>query len=116
MVGLELARELEGVHDVVPRERALTSDDATHRRAQAKVAANAASGKMRTKGPDEEIDTLGTNVLALAPRRCLVVEGNPVTRKRLESAGVEVISYRGTEISWKGCGGPTCLTRPLLRD
>ena len=37
--------------------------------------------------PDEEIDTLGTNVLALAPRRCLVVEGNPVTRRRLESAG-----------------------------
>jgi dimethylargininase len=65
--------------------------------------------------PAEEFETLGTNVLALAPRRALVVEGNPVTRRRLEAAGVEVVAYRGAELS-KGDGGPTCLTLPLERD
>jgi len=64
--------------------------------------------------PDEEFGTMGTNVLALAPRVALAVEGNPCTRKRLERAGVEVMTYRGEELS-KGDGGPTCLTRPLLR-
>ena len=64
--------------------------------------------------PDEEFETLGSNVLALAPRIGLAVEGNPKTRRRLERAGVEVRVYRGEELS-KGDGGPTCLTRPLLR-
>jgi N-dimethylarginine dimethylaminohydrolase len=64
--------------------------------------------------PDDEFETMGSNVLALAPRRALVVEGNPVTRRRLEAAGVEVFAYRGTELS-KGDGGPTCLTLPLGR-
>jgi arginine deiminase len=53
-------------------------------------------------------------VLALAPRVALAVEGNPRTRERMERAGVEVLTYRGDELS-KGDGGPTCLTRPLLR-
>ena len=65
--------------------------------------------------PDEEFETLGANVLALAPRVCLALEGNDETRRRLEQAGVEVSVYRGDEISRKGDGGPTCLTRPLLR-
>jgi N-dimethylarginine dimethylaminohydrolase len=65
--------------------------------------------------PDEEFDSMGANVLAIAPRRCLMVAGNPRTRARLESAGAEVIEYEGREISAKGGGGPTCLTRPLLR-
>ncbi len=65
--------------------------------------------------PEAEFATLGANVLALAPRRCLMLEGNPVTRKRLEQAGCEVATYRGEEISLKAEGGPTCLTRPLLR-
>ena len=64
--------------------------------------------------PDEEFDSMGSNVLALAPRVALAVEGNPVTRERMERAGVEVLTYRGEELS-KGDGGPTCLTRPLLR-
>jgi len=64
--------------------------------------------------PAEEFETMGTNVLALGPRRALVVEGNPVTRGRLEAAGVEVVAYRGVELS-KGDGGPTCLTLPLER-
>lgn len=66
--------------------------------------------------PDEEYDpSMGCNVLAIAPGVCVVVDGNPETRRRIESAGCEVIAYQGHEISMKGGGGPTCLTRPLLR-
>ena len=65
--------------------------------------------------PDEEFDTMGCNVLAVAPRVAVAVEGNPLTKARMEEAGVEVHLYEGTEISRKGCGGPTCLTRPLER-
>jgi N-dimethylarginine dimethylaminohydrolase len=65
--------------------------------------------------PDEEFETMGTNVLALAPKRCVMLEGNPRTRAALEDAGVEVIEYEGREISVKGAGGPTCLTRPIAR-
>ena len=66
--------------------------------------------------PDEEYPTMGPNVLALSPRRCLMIEGNPVTRERLEAAGCEVLSYRGDELSLKAEGGATCLTRPILRS
>ncbi|MEP6917687.1 MAG: arginine deiminase family protein [Acidobacteriota bacterium] len=65
--------------------------------------------------PDEEFESMGANVLALGDRRCLMVAGNPITRGRLESAGVEVLEYEGREISYKGGGGPTCLTRPIGR-
>jgi N-dimethylarginine dimethylaminohydrolase len=65
--------------------------------------------------PDEEFDTMGTNVLALAPRRCVMLAGNPRTRAALERAGAEVMEYQGLEISVKGAGGPTCLTRPIVR-
>jgi dimethylargininase len=65
--------------------------------------------------PDEEFETMACNVLALAPRKALALDGNPETRRRLESAGVEVHTYAGDELSRKGDGGPTCLTRPLLR-
>lgn len=65
--------------------------------------------------PDSEFDTMGCNVLALAPRKCLMVKGNPITKARLEQAGCEVLEYEGSEISVKGGGGPTCLTRPLVR-
>jgi N-dimethylarginine dimethylaminohydrolase len=64
--------------------------------------------------PDDEFATMGSNVLALAPRAALAVAGNPETRRRLERAGVEVEVYEGAELS-KGDGGPTCLTSPLLR-
>jgi N-dimethylarginine dimethylaminohydrolase len=64
--------------------------------------------------PANEFETMACNALALGPRRALVVDGNPVTRRRLEAAGVEVVAYRGEELS-KGDGGPTCLTLPLLR-
>ena len=65
--------------------------------------------------PDSEFDSMGCNVLALAPRVCLMVKGNPITKERLQKAGCKVIEYEGEEISVKGGGGPTCLTRPLLR-
>lgn len=66
--------------------------------------------------PDKEFETQGSNVLALAPGQCLMLEGNPVTRRRLEAAGCEVVTYQGHEISLKAEGGPTCLTRPILRE
>lgn len=65
--------------------------------------------------PDAEFDTMGCNVLAVEPRRCVMLEGNPETARLLRDAGCEVRTYDGTEISSKGCGGPTCLTRPLER-
>jgi N-dimethylarginine dimethylaminohydrolase len=65
--------------------------------------------------PDSEFDSMGANVLAVGPRRALMLEGNRITRARLEAAGVQVWAYEGTEISIKGGGGPTCLTRPLER-
>ena len=65
--------------------------------------------------PEQEFWTMGPNVLALAPRVALALEGNDETRRRMERAGVDVRVYRGDEISRKGDGGPTCLTRPLLR-
>lgn len=66
--------------------------------------------------PEEEFDSMGCNVLALAPGKCLVVKGNPISIARLKGAGCEVIEYEGKEISQKGCGGPTCLSRPLERE
>ena len=74
----------------------------------------AGSGIEIVEVPDEEFESMGANVLALAPRVALVVSGNPETRRRLEQAGVEVLVYQGKELS-KGDGGPTCLTCPLLR-
>jgi dimethylargininase len=66
--------------------------------------------------PDAEFPTMGPNVLALAPRVGLALDGNEETRRRMETAGIEVRTYVGNEISRKGDGGPTCLTRPLARD
>jgi len=65
--------------------------------------------------PDGEFATLGGNVLAVRPRRAVMVAGNPETRRRLERAGCEVHELAGREICLKGGGGPTCLTRPLTR-
>lgn len=66
--------------------------------------------------PDDEFETMGANVLALAPRVCVMVQGNPKTRAALDRAGATVYEYEGREISLKGGGGPTCLTRPLARE
>ena len=66
--------------------------------------------------PEEEFDSMGCNVLAIAPRTCIMVAGNPKTKAALEKAGCKVFEYEGDEISVKGGGGPTCLTRPLSRE
>jgi N-dimethylarginine dimethylaminohydrolase len=65
--------------------------------------------------PDSEYDSMACNVLAVAPRRVIAVAGNPITRSRMEAAGVAVMTYAGSDISLKGAGGPTCLTRPFWR-
>ena len=65
--------------------------------------------------PEVEFDTLGSNVLALAPRHCLMAAGNPQTEAALRREGCRVLTYDGSEISLKGGGGPTCLTRPWKR-
>ncbi len=65
--------------------------------------------------PEEEFETMGCNVLALAPGICLMADGNPKTKSALEKKGCKVLVYKGDEISIKGGGGPTCLTRPVNR-
>jgi N-dimethylarginine dimethylaminohydrolase len=65
--------------------------------------------------PEKEFDTMGCNVLALGPRHAMMVEGNPETEKRMRGAGVKVEVIKGYEICRKGEGGPTCMTRPLVR-
>jgi N-dimethylarginine dimethylaminohydrolase len=65
--------------------------------------------------PDAEYPTLGCNVLAVRPRVVVVAEGNPVTAAALREAGCEVHAFPAGEIGVNGGGGPTCLTRPVLR-
>jgi arginine deiminase len=66
--------------------------------------------------PDHEYDNLGSNVLALAPRVCVMMEGNKITEEKLKEHKALVYTYPGREISFKGTGGPTCLTCPVTRD
>lgn len=66
--------------------------------------------------PDDEYESMGCNVLAIAPKKVIMIEGNDVTKNLLEKEGVDVSTYPGLEISYKGAGGPTCLTRPFLRE
>jgi len=66
--------------------------------------------------PDEEFATLGCNVLAVRPRVVILAEGNPRTAAALAAAGCEVHTYPASEIGINGSGGPTCMTRPILRD
>jgi dimethylargininase len=66
--------------------------------------------------PDEEFATLGCNVLAVRPGVVIVAEGNPRTAAALAAAGCDVHPYPASEIGINGSGGPTCMTRPILRD
>ncbi len=63
-----------------------------------------------------ERDTLGCNVLALGKGRLIAIEENAKTNQRLRAAGFDVRTFPGSEICITGAGGPTCLTRPLLRE
>lgn len=65
--------------------------------------------------PEEEYPTLGCNVLAVRPGVVIAAEGNPVTAAAMAARGVEVHTYRAFEIGMNGSGGPTCMTRPILR-
>ncbi len=64
---------------------------------------------------DSEYERQSCNILAIAPRKCLILSGNPQTKQILLDESVGVWEYDGEEISLKGTGGPTCLTRPLFR-
>jgi N-dimethylarginine dimethylaminohydrolase len=66
--------------------------------------------------PAAEYWTMAPNVLALSPEKCLMLSGNPVTQARITAAGFKVLTYEGSEISLRAEGGPTCLTRPILRS
>ncbi|WP_310176291.1 arginine deiminase family protein [Neobacillus niacini] len=66
--------------------------------------------------PDDEYLRLGCNILALAPRVCMIVSENPSTKQQLLDAGATVYEYEGNEISYLGTGGPTCLTCPVVRS
>lgn len=72
-------------------------------------------GMRLVEAADSELDSKGCNVLAVAPRECVMVAGNPETRRRLEAEGATVHEFVGDEICAKGCGGPTCLARTLER-
>jgi N-dimethylarginine dimethylaminohydrolase len=71
-------------------------------------------GVCRIHCAPEELDSQGCNVLAVAPGVVVLADGNPRTRRALELAGCDVHVYRAEELN-KGEGGPTCLTRPILR-
>lgn len=74
----------------------------------------AARGIETINVPDEDYVSLGCNILAVAPGVVVIAEGNNATIAKLRDHGVEVHTYAASEIN-KGEGGPTCLTRPLLR-
>lgn len=65
---------------------------------------------------DQEYDNLGSNVLALGPRTCLLMEGNPKIEADLKAHDCTVFTYPGEDVSFLGTGGPTCLTCPIVRE
>jgi N-dimethylarginine dimethylaminohydrolase len=72
-------------------------------------------GMQLVEVPDEEFASMGCNVLTIAPREVVMVKGNPETRRRMEEAGCKVHVIDADAICVPGEGGPTCLTRPLMR-
>lgn len=65
---------------------------------------------------DEEYATMGPNILAIAPKKVVTIQGNDKLKADLEQLGIEVFTYKGDEVSLRAEGGATCLTRPLLRS
>ena len=72
-------------------------------------------GTRMVEVPEEEFLTLGPNVLAVRPGVVILAAGNPRTEAALVDAGCEVHTYAATEIGVNGSGGPTCMTRSILR-
>lgn len=64
---------------------------------------------------DDEYDYLGTNLLALEPGKVILIDGCPKIEGKLRDMGIEVMTYEGREVSYRGTGGPTCLTCPITR-
>ena len=64
---------------------------------------------------NKEYPLMGCNVLATAPRSIIMLENLPIVESSLKKLGCKIRTYKGMEISRKGEGGPTCLTRPLKR-
>lgn len=65
--------------------------------------------------PDSEYDSMACNILTIAPRQVVMVAGNPTTSARIAAAGCSISEFDGSAICLPGSGGPTCLTRPILR-
>lgn len=65
--------------------------------------------------PEEEMPSLGCNVLAVRPGVVVMAEGNPATERALTQHGCDVHTFAASEVGVNGSGGPTCLTRPILR-
>ena len=64
---------------------------------------------------DDEYDYLGTNLLALEPGKVILIDGCPKIEGKLRDMGIEVMTYEGREVSYRGTGEPTCLTCPITR-
>jgi len=65
---------------------------------------------------EAEYPLMGCNILATAPRSIIMLENLPEIKNKLKNNGCKIRLYKGDEISRKGEGGPTCLTRPLIRN
>ena len=65
---------------------------------------------------EAEYPLMGCNILATAPRSIIMLENLPQIKNKLKNNGCKIRLYKGDEISRKGEGGPTCLTRPLIRN
>jgi N-dimethylarginine dimethylaminohydrolase len=63
-----------------------------------------------------ERDTMACNVLSLGGKRLLALEENELTNSRMRERGFTVETFPGSELCQNGGGGPTCLTRPLVRE
>jgi dimethylargininase len=69
--------------------------------------------------PEDEFlssQTLSTNILTISPGKCIMIDGFPKTRESLENCGISVKVFNADELCIACEGGPTCLTRPLLRS
>ena len=62
-----------------------------------------------------ERDALACNVVSLGHKLLVALEGSPATIARMRDAGFDVRTFPGSELCDNGSGGPTCLTRPILR-
>jgi N-dimethylarginine dimethylaminohydrolase len=65
--------------------------------------------------PLEDFDSLGCNILCVAPGKVIMASGNASTASMLEAAGIEVTTLKADDLMWAGNGGPTCLTLALER-